>query len=181
MNLRFSPSSSRGYLLSLGKLLYGSWASFSFIFFEIFTRKLKSLWLAASKQMENSTNNQIPLRRLDYKKTVTSILGVTCPAFPTWLLWEEPAVILRAALWMNQHGKGLRNASSRKETEAFSPVSPRNWILPRATWTSLEADLPPVKLSDETRAPMTDCLQPHSHQHPDKLHPDFWDNKCFSF
>lgn len=104
--------------------------------------------------------------RLGYKMTTLSTLGVTCSCSITWSAVREASCHtvncpLDRPTWQRTEGGLLTFLRAQKKLRPSVQYPPREWILPRATRMSLEADLPPVKLSDETTAPMIAYLQTH--------------------
>lgn len=94
------------------------------------------------------------------------------PSFPSWV---SPALV-RSPVWsvgswlsycelpcsqtyMTKNW-GTPWTNSPTETRAFCPVPPKELNPAKSHMNDSEADLPPVKLSDESTAPKTAYLQP---------------------
>lgn len=118
--------------------------------------------MVGKQQIEYSRNNELPLPRLGYKKTIISLLGVTCSPSLTCLVCGKLAVILWAALWSDLRDKELRDTLDQQPNRnwGFLSSAPKELNPAKSHMNDSEADLPPVKLSDETTAPKTAYLQP---------------------
>lgn len=101
-----------------------------------------TLWLASKGK-----SDRMSLLRLAYKKTLVSILFALSDSSCLPALMK-PAAILWAALWRGPCSKEIRVASGQQPARNAGPEG--KWMLPTATWVSLEEDPLPEEPRNET-------------------------------